>query len=68
MSLILNDGLLPMELRDAIHEGDSPRILCCWKLTLIYYRYAKHYKYALEAFNLRAQNHVLASARVKHQP
>ena len=50
-----------------IHEGDGPRILCCWKLMLIYYRYAKHYKYALERFNLLAQVHVLASTRVKHQ-
>lgn len=49
---VLNDGLLLLELRPAIHWGDGPGILRCWKSMLIYYRYAKHYKYALEAFNL----------------
>ena len=64
---VLNDGLLLLELRDAIHEGDGARILCCWKFMLIYYRHAKHYKYASEVFNLLAQVHVLVSTRVKHQ-
>lgn len=64
---VLNDGLLLLEFRDAIHEGDGPRILRCWKFLLIYYRHAKHYKYALEAFNLLAQVNVLASARMRNQ-
>lgn len=64
---VLNDSMLLVELRDAIHEGDGPRILRCWKFMLIYYRYAKHYKYALEAFILLAQVNVLASSRVKNQ-
>ena len=33
-SAILNDGLLMLELRDAIREGDGPRIIQCWWSTL----------------------------------
>jgi hypothetical protein len=36
-SAVLNDGLLLMELRDAIHEGDGERILRCWKFMLPYF-------------------------------
>lgn len=64
---ILNDGLLLFELRDAIHEGDGPRILRCWKFMLIYYKHAGHHKYALEAFNLLAQVHIVSSPRMKKQ-
>ena len=34
---VLNDGLCLMEFRDAIHEGDSERILRCWKFMLPYF-------------------------------
>ena len=64
---VLNDGLLLLEFRDAIHYGFGPRIMCCWKFLLIYFRHAKHYKYAFEAFNLLAQVYVLASPCVQHQ-
>ena len=64
---VLNDGLLILELRDAIHEGDGPRILRCWKFMLIYFKNAGHHKYALEAFNLLAQVHVTSSPRMKKQ-
>ena len=29
---VLNDGLLILEFRDAIREGDGPCIARCWKL------------------------------------
>ena len=64
---ILNDGLLLLKLRDAIHEGDSPRILRFWKFMLIYYKHAGHHKYALEAFNFLAQVNVVSSPRMKKQ-
>ena len=34
---------------------------------MIYFRHAKHYKYAFEAFSLLAHVHVLASPGVQHQ-
>lgn len=33
-SAVLNDGLLLLEFRDAIHEGDGPRIARCWKFLI----------------------------------
>ena len=48
-SAVMNDGLLLMEFRDAIHEGDGERILRCWKFMLLYYFATGHSKYAVEA-------------------
>ena len=44
---VLNDGLLFLEVQDAIHEGDGPRLLHCWKLMMLYWRHGGHTKYAL---------------------
>ena len=63
----LNDGLLLMEFRDAIHEGDGERILRCWKFMLPYFYATGHTKYALEAFHLLAHVHAAASPRLAHQ-
>ena len=41
-SAVLNDGLLLLEFKDAIREGDGIRILRCWKVLLMYYRMANH--------------------------
>ena len=43
---VLNDGLILLELRDAIHEGDGPRIIWCWKFLLLYFRITGHTRYA----------------------
>ena len=51
---VLSDGLLLMEFRDAIHEGDGERLMRCWKLMMTYFFSSGHRKYALEAFNLQA--------------
>ena len=65
-SAILNDGLLILELRDAIHEGDG-ELICCWKLMLLYFRQANHYNYALEAFYLLTSVGGVVSPMVAHQ-
>lgn len=64
---ILNDGLLLLEFRDAIHEGDGGRILRCWKLLMLYFRFAGHTKYALEAFLLTAKVSGVTSPRLQKQ-
>lgn len=56
-SAVLTDGLLLLEFRDAIHEGDGQRIMRCWKFMLLYFFSSGHNKYALEAFNLLANVH-----------
>ncbi len=64
---VLNDGLLLMEFRDAIKEGDGDRIMRCWKFMLPYFHATGHTKYRLEAFNLLASVHATASPRLSHQ-
>ena len=66
-SAVLNDGLLLLEFKDAIHEGDGPRIVRCWKVLLMYFHYAKHKNYRLEAFHLLADVGAAASERIAHQ-
>ncbi len=66
-STVLNDGLLMLEFRDAIHEGDGDRILRCWKFMLLYFRFAGKCKYALEAFHLLANVNAICSTRLAAQ-
>ena len=63
---VLNDGLLIMELRDAIREGDGERIARCWKLMLLYFKSARRYKYSLEAFYITAMREGIVSPRLHH--
>ena len=66
-SAVLNDGLLLLEFKDAIREGDGIGILRCWKVLLMYYRIANHTNYASEAFHFIAQVTATASSRVASQ-
>ena len=66
-SSVLNDGLLMLELRDAIREGDGPRIIRCWKIMMIYYKYANHVNYTWEAFRMLATVYALGTPRLVHQ-
>ena len=66
-SAVLNDGLLLMELRDAIHEGDGPRIIRCWKFMLLHWKHAGHTKYAYEEIELICSIHAAASSRIAHE-
>lgn len=66
-SAILNDGLLLLEVRDAIHEGDGPRLLRCWKLMMLYWRHGGHTKYALEAEHLLGAVHATATPRIANE-
>jgi len=66
-SAVLNDGLLLLEVRDAIHEGDGPRLLRCWKLMMMYWRHGGHTKYALETLHLLGAIQATATPRVAHE-
>lgn len=66
-SALLNDGLLLLEFRDTIREGDGPRILRCWKVLLMYFQYAKHKNYQKEAFHLLAGVSAAALEHIAHQ-
>ena len=60
----MTDGLLLLEFRDAVHEGDGVRLLRCWRMLLLYFAFSGHTKYALEAFHLQAAVSATASLRV----
>ena len=60
----MTDGLLLLEFRDAVHEGDGVRLLRCWRMLLLYFTFSGHTKYALEAFHLQAAVSATASLRV----
>jgi len=66
-SAVLNDGLLLLEFKDAIREGDGPRILCCWKAFLLYFKFASHHNYAKQAFRTLASLNALATPRTAAQ-
>lgn len=66
-SAVLNDGLLLLELRDAIREGDGPRVIRCWKFLLLYWRQANHTKYSLEALHLTAAINATATQRLSEE-
>ena len=67
-SAVLNDGLLLLEFKDAVREGDGERILRVWKVLLMYFHHAKHKNYKLEAFHLLSMVNICApriSAQMK---
>ncbi len=65
-SAVLNDGLLMLNLRDAIHEGGL-RIKCCWKFMLLYWWHAGHPKYVHEAVQLICALEAAASPRIARE-
>lgn len=66
-SAMLNDGLLLLEYKDAIREGDGPRILRVWKVLMLYFWYAGHKNYRLEAFHLQSLVNATASPQIAAQ-
>ena len=52
---VLSLGMLYLEFRDAIKEGDGLRVLRCWKYLLLLFKASQRKNYSLEAFNLLCQ-------------
>lgn len=64
---ILTLGLLLAEFKDAVKEGDGPRVIRCWKFLLPIFRAARRKNYAIQAFTLLAKRYVLLSPRLQQQ-
>ena len=60
-------GSLVMEFRDAWAEGDSERVIRCWRLFLAHFQVAGHTKYSLAAFKLQLQTKATLSPNAAHQ-
>ena len=66
-SAVLNDGLILLGPRGAIHEGDGPRIIHCWKFMILYWWHVGHTKYFNEAVQLISAIEALASQIIAHE-
>jgi hypothetical protein len=65
---LLQYGLLYLNFKDAIAEGDGSRIMRIWKFFLLYFREnSTRSKYALEALYLLFQVNSLMTPRKAHQ-
>eukprot|EP00731_Ephydatia_muelleri_P006704 Em0003g952a len=63
----LSLGLLLLEFKDGIREGDGNRVLRCWKYFLLFFRATKHKNYCIEAFNLQMQYYYILPKRYAEQ-
>ena len=64
---VLSLGLLLLEFKDSVHEGDGNRILRCWRYFLPLFKALDRTNYAIEAFTLLAQEKYLLSPRMAMQ-
>ena len=62
----LSLGLLLLEFKDGICEGDGNRVLRCWKYFL-FIRATKHKNYCIEAFNIQMQYYNILPKRYAEQ-
>lgn len=60
-------GMLFLEFKDSIREGDGTRVLRCWKYFLFLFRASGHVNYCLEAFNLLMQYYYTLTPRLAEQ-
>jgi len=65
-SEVVSLGLLFLNYRDAICEGDGERIMLCWKYFLPLFKATNRRNYAIEAFQTLA-NKKLLPPRLSHQ-
>ena len=63
-SEIFSLGLLYLELKDAIKEGYGNRVFGFWKFLFLIFRAAKCTNYAIEAFTLLSQYHLILPPRL----
>lgn len=64
LTMQVHDGLVFLELRDAILEGDGPRIIRCWKFMLLLWHLKGHTKYVSEAVHLICAIEATVSSRI----
>ncbi|KAL5515765.1 hypothetical protein EMCRGX_G000981 [Ephydatia muelleri] len=63
----LSLGLLLLEFKDSIREGDGYRVLRCWKYFLLIFRATQHKNYCIEALNLLMQYYYILPQRYAEQ-
>ena len=63
----LTMGLIFLEFKDAVREGDGDRVLRCWKFLFLFFRASGHTNYTLEALTLLSNYHYLLPPRYAEQ-
>ena len=63
----LTMGLIFLEFKDAVREGDGDRVLRCWKFLFLFFRASGHTKYTLEALTLLSHYYFLLPPRYAEQ-
>eukprot|EP00731_Ephydatia_muelleri_P020729 Em0013g456a len=63
----LSLGLLLLEFKDSIREGDGYRVLRCWKYFLLIFRATQHKNYCIEALNLLMQYYYILPQQYAEQ-
>ena len=64
---VLSLGVLLLEFKDSVQEGDGERLLLVWRFLLLIFRASNKTKYSFEALNLLLQQNVLLPPRLKYQ-
>ena len=63
----LSLGLLYLEFKDAIREGDGDRILRVWQYFLLLFKASNRTNYSVEAFTLLSQYHLILPPHLAEQ-
>ena len=64
---VISPGLLYLNFRDAVHEGDGDGVLRIWKYILLIWKATGHRNYACEVFPLLFWYHLLLSPNLAEQ-
>ena len=64
---VLSLGLLFLEFKDSIRQGDGDRDLIVWKYFLLLFKASKRTNYSIEAFTLLSQYHLILAPHLAEQ-
>ena len=64
---VLSLGLLYLEYRDAIREGDGERVMKIWKYLLLLFKASGRTNYSIEALTLLSQYYLILPSRLAEQ-
>ncbi len=64
---VLSLGLLYLDFKDAVREGDGDRVLQTWKYFFLLFKASGRKNYAIEAFTLLSQYHITLPPNLAEQ-
>ena len=64
---VISLGLLYLDFKDAVREGDGERVLRLYKYLMLIWKATGHKNYAIEAFTLLSQYHLLLPQNLAEQ-